>query len=67
MLSHRNNEGKTPLLCAAQNGNLVLIKSLFNAQASLHDVDNDAYSCAHLACEKGPKMCVAVFFSFGLY
>ncbi|KAK7210108.1 hypothetical protein V2G26_017286 [Clonostachys chloroleuca] len=49
--SARNNNGMTPLLCAAQAGNVLMFHLLVGqAEADLNVVDNDGRTVLHMVC-----------------
>jgi ankyrin repeat protein len=61
LLDGRNNDGKTPLHLASQQGHLGVIEILISYGADLHILDNDGKTAQDLAAQNGHNHVVEYF------
>lgn len=52
--------GRTPLLCAVENGHVLMAKSLIDQGANIHAVGTDGWSILHLAAYFGKASVIAM-------
>ena len=61
-LEAKNNLGRTPLLCAAENGHALMVGHLLDEGASIHAVGTDGFGLLHLAAYYGKASVISTVF-----